>query len=121
MENFDVVIVGSGPAGSSVAKELTDKHLRVVIVEKKDLPRYKVCSGILAPTAQEFVKEHFGKIPEECFSKPKLIKGVRIFRPDGSVLFETPPLPENEKVLSVWRSSFDNWLAQKSGAIIKNP
>jgi len=120
MENFDVVIVGSGPAGSSVAKGLTNKHLKVVIIEKEDLPRYKICSGILAPTVQEFVKEHFGEIPEECYSQPKSIKGMRVFRLDGSILLETPPLPENVKFLSVWRSGFDNWLAQESGAVIKS-
>lgn len=42
---FDVVIVGSGPAGASAAFFLADKGLKVAILEKETLPRYKTCGG----------------------------------------------------------------------------
>jgi geranylgeranyl reductase family protein len=43
---YDVVIVGAGPAGSTAAYYLgkyTDR--RVLIVDKKEFPRYKCCAG----------------------------------------------------------------------------
>ncbi|WP_127846353.1 geranylgeranyl reductase family protein [Psychroflexus aestuariivivens] len=42
---FDVVIIGSGPAGASAAFELAESNLKVAIIEKEKLPRYKTCGG----------------------------------------------------------------------------
>jgi geranylgeranyl reductase family protein len=42
---FDVVVVGSGPAGSSAALRLAQHGVRVAIVEKAAPPRYKTCGG----------------------------------------------------------------------------
>lgn len=117
MECFDVVIVGSGPAGSATAKMLTAEGIKVLMVEKEKLPRYKICSGIIAPTVQNFVKKHFGEIPENSYSQPHSIKGMKAVRSDGSII-ETPPLDGKVRILSVWRKTFDNWLAQTSGAVL---
>ena len=38
---YDVVIVGAGPAGSSLAYDLARRGVRAVIVERQVLPRYK--------------------------------------------------------------------------------
>lgn len=42
---LDVVIIGSGPAGASAAFELAKSNLKVAIIEKEKLPRYKTCGG----------------------------------------------------------------------------
>ena len=42
---YDVAIVGSGPAGSSGALCLARQGMKVVIIEKDALPRYKTCGG----------------------------------------------------------------------------
>src|SRR5918912_516761 len=42
---YDVVVVGSGPAGSSAAVRLAQHGVRVAIVEKAAPPRYKTCGG----------------------------------------------------------------------------
>jgi geranylgeranyl reductase family protein len=46
---YDVVIVGAGPAGSTVARFCARKGLRTLIVEKDRFPRYKACGGCLSP------------------------------------------------------------------------
>jgi flavin-dependent dehydrogenase len=115
--------VGSGPAGAATAKGLRLKGINVLVAEKKRLPRYKMCSGLIIPVAQKFLFEHFGNIPEECYSQPKIMKGVKIFLPDGSV-FDVPPEGYREgeytQILSAWRGSFDHWLAKESGAAFKD-
>ncbi len=42
---YDVAIVGGGPAGASAAWALARKGVRVVVIEKATVPRYKTCGG----------------------------------------------------------------------------
>ncbi|GGE41582.1 geranylgeranyl reductase family protein [Psychroflexus planctonicus] len=45
MEIYDVAVIGSGPSGASAAFQLAKKGLKVIIIEKENLPRYKTCGG----------------------------------------------------------------------------
>ena len=47
--NFDVIIAGAGPAGSSAAIHLARKDLRVLLVEQKKFPRAKLCGEFISP------------------------------------------------------------------------
>lgn len=42
---FDAVVVGSGPSGAMAAYEMAKAGLKVAILEKDILPRYKTCGG----------------------------------------------------------------------------
>jgi len=42
---FDVIVVGCGPAGAVTAFELANHNLKVLILDKDKLPRYKPCGG----------------------------------------------------------------------------
>ncbi len=45
MEKYDVLIIGAGPAGLFCAEHLAGSDLRVLVVEKNDVPGEKVCAG----------------------------------------------------------------------------
>jgi geranylgeranyl reductase family protein len=45
---FDVVVVGCGPAGNTAAYRLAGAGARVLLLEKEALPRHKVCGGGLS-------------------------------------------------------------------------
>lgn len=49
LHNFDVIIAGAGPAGSSAAIHLARKDLRVLLVEQKKFPRPKLCGEFISP------------------------------------------------------------------------
>ena len=44
-QNHDVIVVGAGPAGATLAYELAERGIRVLLLEKEKLPRYKCCAG----------------------------------------------------------------------------
>jgi flavin-dependent dehydrogenase len=49
---WDVVVVGAGPAGGLATLDLAQRGLRVLLVEKRAFPRWKVCGCCLNAQAQ---------------------------------------------------------------------
>lgn len=45
MTDFDAIVVGAGPAGSTAARELAASGARVLLLDRAPLPRYKACGG----------------------------------------------------------------------------
>src|SRR5439155_17303715 len=65
--DFDVVVVGSGPAGAAAALPLAEHGLRVAIVEKARLPRYKTCGGAILRRAVRSLPIDISSVVErEC-------------------------------------------------------
>jgi geranylgeranyl reductase family protein len=44
-QSHDVIVVGAGPAGATLAYELVKRGIGVLVLEKEKLPRYKCCAG----------------------------------------------------------------------------
>jgi flavin-dependent dehydrogenase len=118
---YDVVIVGSGPAGAAVAQAIRGHGLESVIIEKARLPRYKMCSGILFPSARKRIADDFGPLPKDVLSEPARVRGNRVLLTlespaidaPFSVFDEGPGLGENG--LNVSRAELDHWLCRQSG------
>ncbi|MGH2586633.1 MAG: geranylgeranyl reductase family protein [Dehalococcoidia bacterium] len=45
VHDVDVAVAGAGPAGATLARHLSLAGLRVALIEKQRLPRYKSCAG----------------------------------------------------------------------------
>lgn len=67
MHEFDVAVVGAGPAGAAAALALRGSGLRVGIIEKALLPRYKTCGGgVLRRAAALLPLEIRSVVEREC-------------------------------------------------------
>ena len=81
MRKVDVIIVGASLSAAAAAKRLIDSGLETVILERKALPRHKICSGILSPRGHRFLIENFGPLPREALHEPTACRGVTFHFP----------------------------------------
>lgn len=109
---YDIVVIGAGPTGATVAKTLAEKKLNVLIVERMKLPRYKSCSGMLIQKTVELVKRYFNDdIPDSVKCTPFDNSGM-VFTDDKGEEFVF-----KQNAINVWRSKFDYWLIEKAVSI----
>jgi flavin-dependent dehydrogenase len=108
-KKFDVIVVGGGPGGAVVSKLCVEAGFKTLLIEKKKLPRDKVCSGmVMGAWAKNIIEEQFGEIPESILSSPKYLAG-NMFHVPGldpkSLEWHTP---------IAWRKDLDYWLSEKA-------
>jgi geranylgeranyl reductase family protein len=53
----EVIIVGAGPGGSYTAYKLAQAGVKVLVIEKESLPRYKSCGGAISGKANELLSD----------------------------------------------------------------
>ncbi len=116
MEEYDVLVVGAGPSGSAATKKCISGGLKTLLIDKKKLPRRKICSGIITNVAQNYVFENFGPIPEHAYSKPYISRGMAMYFPSTGTIFADVDCYS----LYIWRDKFDYFLAESSGAKLED-
>jgi len=113
MRTVDTLIVGASLAGAAAAKRNVDAGLETVILERKELPRHKICSGILSPRGHRFLIENFGPLPREVLHEPTSCRGVTFHFPcliPLSMDFFGGSTPHLHRKYS------DHWAIKRSGA-----
>ena len=103
--NYDVIVVGSGPAGAVVSYELARQGVKVLIIEKSKLPRYKPCGGGIT-------KKTLVELPVGIQPTIEVESEGGIFTYGGKQLFKI-----NIQRTIAWlvmRDSFDYFLVQKA-------
>lgn len=83
--NADVLVVGGGPAGSSLAVALARKGVDVLLVDRARFPRPKPCAEYLSPEASR-VLASMGALERVERSGAAALSGVRVRAPNGLVI-----------------------------------
>ncbi len=115
---YDVIVIGAGPCGSTTAFTLSKSGLKVLLLEKNKLPRYKSCSGVLIEKSLRLVEKYFGQsVPLSVTCTPVQNRGM-VFTDDLGKEYKF-----ESRGLNIWRDKFDYWLttlAKQSGVEVKD-
>ncbi|HEY64870.1 MAG TPA: NAD(P)/FAD-dependent oxidoreductase [Caldilineae bacterium] len=79
--NADVLVVGAGPAGSTVAAQLALAGWDVLLIDKAHFPREKTCGGGLTPRAIAALRT-LGVL-DQVTSQGHRVTGARLVSPSG--------------------------------------
>lgn len=66
---YDAVVIGGGPAGATAARCLAKEGLKVCLVEKRRLPRFKLCAGLITQKTVRLLSEIFKASPADLESR----------------------------------------------------
>ena len=101
MEQFDVIIVGGGPAGLLCASELSKSSLRVLLLEKREGFGDKLCAGGLTTKDMEVLP-----LPDHIIEQKILRTSIHSRRRNaGTVTPEAKLFTVNRQVLGAYQRS----------------
>ncbi|HEU0184718.1 MAG TPA: NAD(P)/FAD-dependent oxidoreductase [Blastocatellia bacterium] len=79
---YDVIVIGAGPAGSTVSALLARAGLRVLLLEKSRFPREKVCGEFITPDCLN-VFDRLGVREQMVDAGARPVDQWTLFAPDG--------------------------------------
>jgi geranylgeranyl reductase family protein len=113
MEHCDVLIIGGGPAGSTLAWKLRTRGLDTVILDASMFPREKVCAGWITPAVIDLLQ-----IDEE-YSRSHVLQPITGFK--TGMMGRAGVLTRYDHTISygIRRSEFDHYLLTRTGAQLR--
>jgi flavin-dependent dehydrogenase len=124
--DFDVTIIGGGPAGASAAAFARQAGFRTLVIEKEAFPRFRIGESLL-PHGNRILRESgaWPKIERAGFIEKR---GAFFYAADGSagreVIFADGIVPGLDTTFQVERARFDALLldnARELGAEVRLP
>ena len=111
MDSCDVLIVGGGPAGSTLAWKLGNRGFDVVILDKSAFPRDKVCAGWITPAVTDLLR-----LDRDAYSREHILQPISGFK--TGMMGGAGVLTRYEKTISygIRRSEFDHYLLGRTNA-----
>ncbi|MCP4109298.1 MAG: NAD(P)/FAD-dependent oxidoreductase [Desulfobacteraceae bacterium] len=77
MKTFDAVVVGGGPSGCAAAYDLAGAGLDVLVLDKKEFPRFKPCAGAVTIKALKLLRYSVTPVIKEVIYGKTVGMGAR--------------------------------------------
>jgi geranylgeranyl reductase family protein len=112
----EAIVVGGGPAGSTIAAELARRGHRVLLLDKAGFPRHKACSEYVNPGGVRVLRE-LGLEAEVLAAGAHRMEAMRVHSPAGAAfLADFAAAGEGETALGLSRWTLDNLLLEHANA-----
>lgn len=108
----DILIVGGGPAGSTLAWTLAESGMDVAVMDKASFPRHKVCAGWITPAVVDELRLDIGDYAARHTWQP--ITGFNVGLVGGER--EVPSRYGGVVSYGIRRCEFDHYLLMRGGA-----
>ena len=69
---YDIVIIGAGPAGSTLARQISKSNNKILIIDAENEKNKKPCGGLLAPDAQKEFAHYDLVLPKDILVSPQI-------------------------------------------------
>jgi geranylgeranyl reductase family protein len=112
-ERYDVIVVGAGPAGSSCAALLARGGLRVVLLDKAQFPREKICGDCINPKCWPLF-ELLGVAATLRAHNLHVLDSFRVTSSAGVELRGTIAWDDRSPFFSIKRSALDTLLLENA-------
>ncbi|MFH0854738.1 MAG: geranylgeranyl reductase family protein [bacterium] len=111
MREYEIIIVGGGPAGSTAGKILAEKGKKCLIIDKDEFPRDKLCGGMITEKTIESIHEIYKGLRKEDFIDSEYnTYGINGSKFERICEFTHP----EKKIYFVNRINFDDYLFNKA-------
>ncbi|MBI4843966.1 MAG: NAD(P)/FAD-dependent oxidoreductase [Nitrospirae bacterium] len=113
MNEYDAIIAGGGPAGSTAGYLLSRAGRKTVIIDKRIFPRKKLCAGLITYKTIRLIERVFGETPDSLKQR-----GIINFGSDKfEVFYRQKSLALNHSVYPFYfidRYLYDDFLLKKA-------
>jgi len=107
---FDVLIIGGGPAGSTLAWALRNSGIDIAVMDKEDFPRHKICAGWVTPAVMQELN-----IDLDDYAHGRVLQPISGFRISQIGQKQVQSHYSGDPVsYGIRRIEFDNYLLQRS-------
>src|ERR671912_2982690 len=122
-ETYDVVVIGGGPAGSTVAALVADAGHRVLVLERTRFPRFHIGESLMPESYWVF--KRLGMLPklrDSDFVRKYSVQFVTASGKESApFVFEERKAHESSVTWQVDRATFDHMMlehAEQTGATV---
>lgn len=113
-DSCDVLIVGGGPAGSSCARVLESAGLDVLVMDKSEFPRDKVCAGWITPQVVQELS-----LDVDDYARGRVLQPISSFVTGMGQRANAPVRYDKIVSYGIRRCEFDHYLLERSGARLR--